>query len=339
LIFKVKIFYNKIFCLTLHRYLTVKIKQRKNKMKIILVGATGFIGKAMVNKLLENKHEVVVLARNTRSAEKQLPASAKISVWNPELEVLSKQLNIADVLINLAGEPIADKRWTAERKKSISESRIGLTGTLVEALKKCSNPPKLFIQASAIGVYNSKSNALYTETSEIKPTNFVTNLVHETEVTAMKAQAIVERVAIMRIGLVLGKNGGVLQSFLPSFRNFAGTWLGSGKQAFPWIHLNDICRIAIHIIENEGSKGVYNAVAPGNLNAKEFSKALAKVMKRPVWFGVPGFLLKLVFGELAQEVLLTDIKPLPEALLKENFKFQFTEIEAALNDILKTDKN
>lgn len=301
-------------------------------MKILLAGATGFVGKPLVTTLLSQGHDLIVLSRNPQSSI--LPNSVRMHSWK-EFESLTKKnsslLNGLDAVINLSGEAIAGKRWSPEQKKKLRSSRLETTQLIVKEIKTVAEPPKVFINASAVGYYGSVPVGDVSE-AHASGLGFLANLCQEWEETAMQADSKQTRVVLPRIGIVLEQGGGALAKMIPPFLFFAGGPLGNGKQYFPWIHREDLIRSIYFALEQESLRGAYNAVAPGCITMKAFAQALGKRLRRPSLAPAPTFILKLLLGEMS-EMLLTGQKAVPEKLLTKGFSFKYPDVTSALQAI------
>src|SRR5262245_5502172 len=296
-------------------------------MKFVIAGATGFIGSILCDRLWNQFHSLVLLSRKP-------PAEVGVTkkewlVWNPPVGGSWEQaIDGADGIINLAGESIADKRWSKEQKNILRRSRIDSTRALVNAIGKARNKPKFFLNASAVGYYGPHGDETLTETSA--PGNdFLAQLCVELEREALKAEAHGVRVALVRTGIVLGKNQGALKKMVPPFKMFVGRRLGSGKQWMPWIHVEDEIGLLQFLAENENARGPFNGAAPDPVTMDDFAKALGNALKRPSWMAVPPSALALIAGEMA-DMLLTGQRAAPEAGIKLGYQFQYPTIDDAL---------
>lgn len=299
-------------------------------MKIIIAGGTGFIGGPLVEALVTRGHETVLLTRgpkkNTSFGSRCLEWDGKISgLWAAEVES-------TDAVINLAGEPIAGKRWSAAQKEKIAGSRINATRVLVDALSKASSKPKVLINASAVGYYGNVPDGEVTEASP-KGAGFLAEVCGRWEHEAMRAEALGVRTVILRTGVVLGKNSGALAKMLPPFRFFLGGPLGSGRQWFPWVHRDDVVQAVVFALENEGIAGPLNVTAPWPVTLRDFCATLGKVLKKPARAAVPAFVLKVLLGEMSA-VLLEGQKAIPRKLLESGYAFKFPVLQDALEEIL-----
>lgn len=294
--------------------------------KVFIAGGTGFIGNSIIPALLKEGYEVQVLVRNKEKAKK-LPSSCKVIWGNPAKSgEWQKYLKETDIAINLAGQNIF-ARWTKAYKKLILESRIKSTENIVSSLKKSA----LLINASAVGYYGDKGNTLVTEDSP-PGDDFLAKTCIEWEKRALKAKEKGVKIIIARLGVVLGTTGGMLPKILPIFKLGLGGTLGKGNQWFPWIHIKDLVSAILFLIKKE-KEGIYNFVSPNPVTNKEFTKTLGKVLKKPTLLPVPVFMMKLIFGELAN-IITCSIRAYPKNLLELGFKFKFETIEDALKDLI-----
>ena len=294
--------------------------------KVFIAGGTGFIGNSIIPALLKEGYEVQVLVRNKEKAKK-LPSSCKVIWGNPAKSgEWQKYLKETDIAINLAGQNIF-ARWTKAYKKLILESRIKSTENIVSSLKKSA----LLINASAVGYYGDKGDTLVTEDSP-PGDDFLAKTCIEWEKRALKAKEKGVKIIIARLGVVLGTTGGMLPKILPIFKLGLGGTLGKGNQWFPWIHIKDLVSAILFLIKKE-KEGIYNFVSPNPVTNKEFTKTLGKVLKKPTLLPVPVFMMKLIFGELAN-IITCSIRAYPKNLLELGFKFKFETIEDALKDLI-----
>ena len=299
-------------------------------MKIMIAGGTGFIGGDLVAQLRSKGHELFLLSR---SEKKSADSNIHYLPWDGKSSgSWGSQMSAMDAVINLAGEPIAGKRWSAAQKDKILQSRILGTRAIIEAISKSNPKPKLLINASAVGYYGNVPEGDVSET-HTKGKGFLADTCEAWENEALRAQAVGLRTVLLRTGIVLERGGGALSKMLPPFQFFAGGPLGSGRQWFPWIHREDVVRILLFALENEAISGAVNTTAPNPVTMREFCRDLGKVMHRPSWAPVPGLALKILLGEMS-EMLLGGQKALPEKLLKHQFIFKFPNLEGALADIL-----
>jgi uncharacterized protein len=297
-------------------------------MKCVVSGGTGFIGRRIVERLLQDGHYVGVWSRKPGAEKRTAVASFS---WDPlRGEPPAESLNTMDAVIHLAGEPVA-QRWNAEVKRRIRDSRVSGTRALVDAIGRVQHKPRVLVCASAIGYYGDRGDEILTESSS-PGSGFLADLCRGWELEADRAAAFGLRVIKLRIGFVLGKNGGALARMVPAFRAFAGGRLGSGKQWMPWIHVSDVAEMFIHAVESDIS-GVWNATSPNPVTNAVFTREMGKALHRPAVFPVPLFALKLVFGEMGQH-MLDSTRVIPDAALEANFQFRYPDVGPALRDLL-----
>ncbi len=295
-------------------------------MRLIVSGATGFIGTPLCARLLQQGHALTLLTRG-------VPPDAGTETkrwlhWTPgALREWDAALDGADGVINLAGEPIAAKKWTYTQRRRIEESRIDATNSLVQACAKAKQKPKVFMSASAVGYYGPRGDEVVTEETPAGH-DFLGQLCSAWEAQAIKAEELGVRVARLRIGIVLGR-GGALTKMAEPFKYFVGGSLGSGEQWMSWIHLEDVIGLIVRIMEDPEIKGPVNATAPNPVRNHEFCKTLGRVMHRPCWLRVPGLALRLGLGDMA-DMLLTGQRVIPAAAQKFGYHFQHQDIESAL---------
>ena len=298
--------------------------------RVVVAGGTGLVGRPLVRALLDLGAEVTVLTRNPGRTE--LPAGATAHTW----EDLAAALDGADAVINLAGEGIADRRWSAARKAILLASRVETTRKLVEAMRACPRPPAALVNASAIGFYVPAGGEPVDEFSD-SGLGFLAEVCRAWEVEAMAVAAFGVRVALVRIGVVLAREGGALPKMALHVRWFQGCKLGTGAQGLSWIHLDDLVALFVEATRNPAWRGAFNGTAPKPLSNEAFTRALARRLHRPL-LPVPGFVTaaatKLVLGELAEALLLQGAFVQPTRVLAQGFTFSFPTAEKALEDLL-----
>ncbi|OOF77024.1 TIGR01777 family protein [Rodentibacter caecimuris] len=286
-------------------------------MKIFITGGTGLIGKKLIS-VLEEQHQLTILTRNEKNARSLFPE--KTLKFLTALSQL-KNLDEFDVVINLAGEPIFTKRWTTSQKAKLFNSRVKLTQQLVSLINAGVNPPRL-ISGSAAGIYGDQANKVLTETSPTVHHTFTAALCHAWENTALQAKT---EVCILRTGMVLSPNGGALKKMLPLYYwNLAGP-LGTGKQYWAWIALEDMVNGILFLLSHGECQGIYNFVSPQPITNRAFNQQLAQSLKRCAPFPAPKFALKLVLGERAN-MLLESQYVLPKRLIEAGFTFQYENL-------------
>jgi uncharacterized protein (TIGR01777 family) len=298
-------------------------------MNITITGATGFIGRRLIERLAREPNQLHALSRRTNV--KFGDTAVWISKWDPMTdEPPPESLANADAVVHLAGEPVA-QRWTPEVKTKIRESRRRGTERLVRAIAAQPRRPAALVCASAIGIYGPRGDEILTESST-PGHDFLAEVCEEWERQATAAEALGVRVAKIRIGIVLGKGGGALEKMLPPFKAFVGGKVGSGKQWMSWVHVDDVVGILCHALTHPMS-GVFNATAPNPATNAQFTSELASALGRPAIFPVPGFALKAMFGEMA-EMLLNGQRVLPRAIEQAGYRFQYPELAGALRSIV-----
>lgn len=300
-------------------------------MKVLVTGATGFIGRELLLKLNAQGHQLVVLSRNPKTARVRLPVHCEVHQWDPALlEPPEAALAGVDAVVNLAGESIVG-RWTESRKKEIERSRLLSTHHLVKALSRMDRPPKVLVSASGIGIYGDGKD-LEVDEMAMRGGGFLADLCDKWEAEANKAKDAGMRVVNLRIGVVLGNDGGALHLMLPAFRAGLGGPLGGGRQWMSWIHVADLAGLIAHAINTDSLEGPVNAVAPNPQTNKQFSKTLGRVLKRPVFLSVPGVVIRSLAGEMSQ-VLLASTRATAKQALDSGYEFLYEELKPALTSI------
>ena len=297
-------------------------------MKILITGGTGFVGRRLMPHL-RNHHEITVLSRNPAKVHQQLGHDIKALPSLNDLENLDQ----FDAVINLAGEPIAEKRWSTEQKLRICQSRWQLTEQLVEKLNAGTQAPKVLISGSAVGYYGRQGAALVDEDSSPHP-EFSHKVCAQWEQLAQAAASEQTRVCCIRLAVVLGPDGGALKKMLPSYRLGLGGPIGSGKQYMSWIHIDDVVSLVLFLLEHDECSGAFNASAPEPVTNQQFSKTLAQVLNKPHFARVPAWVMRLAFGEMA-DLLLTGQRVMPVRLQCAGFHFRYPTLEKALKEILQ----
>jgi uncharacterized protein len=301
-------------------------------MKVFITGGTGFVGRNLVQRLLEHGHEVSVVTRS-REAGQMLAPGVSLVEGNPGRpgpwqEIVSKH----EVIINLAGRTIFTL-WTNKVRREIIDSRVSITRNLVDALQSV-RPGTLLISTSAVGYYGSTKDDGELDENSPPGDDFLAKVGKVWESEARRAEQFGVRVVTCRFGVVLGRNGGALEKMVPAFRSWLGSPLGSGKQWFSWIHLEDILGIMEFLMDNREVFGPVNCTAPHPVRNKELTETLARVLIRPLILpSVPGFLLRILLGEFAK-VLLQGQRVIPRKLLDAGYRFRFATLEEALRDLV-----
>lgn len=297
-------------------------------MKILITGGTGFIGRKLV-ALLKQQHDLVILSRDRPRAWQSLGHDLDIIDNLDRLD----NLDGFDAVINLAGEPIAAGRWSEERKQLLCDSRWLLTEQLIDLIQLSEIPPRVLINASAVGWYGRQGAAPIDESCQQPHLEFTHQLCQRWESLALQARSRQTRVCVLRIGIVLGKEGGALAKMLLPYRLGLGGPMGSGEQMMSWVHQLDLVRAILFLLEHEECQGIYNGTAPHPVSNRQFSKTLATALHRPHLLHVPATLLRLTMGE-ASDLLLTGQAVLPTRLQEAGFRFNYPELAPALTELL-----
>lgn len=302
--------------------------------KIVIAGATGFIGQKLTSSLLASQTTVVLLTRRPDAVRTPLHPLASYVHWDGKNQgEWTRCVDGADAIINLSGQSIAGKRWSDSRKEELLLSRTQPTNALVQAMKASGARPRVLINASAVGYYGHVPRETVAE--DHPPGNdFLSKTCAAWEAAALRAQELGVRVVLLRSGIVLDKNWGALQRMLFPFRLFVGGSLGSGDQWFPWIHNEDEVRAILFTLGRGGISGPINLAAPEAATIRDFTEAIGIVLRRPSFFRVPAFVLRAALGEMA-DIVLTGQKVIPQTLLKEGFEFRFPTLVGALGDLLR----
>jgi len=294
-------------------------------MKVLITGGTGLIGRAFIEEY-RSIFDICVLSRKNSPNQQLLLGEVNI------IEELPKE-NVFDIIINLAGEPIFDKRWSDKQKERLCQSRWAITGELIDFIARSSFKPKCFVSGSAIGYYGDTDGQLTTEHDEPKHRDFSNQLCQKWEFTALQAEKYC-RVVLLRTGIVLSDRGGALSQMLPAFKLCLGGSLGNGQQWMSWIHIQDMVNIIKYCIDNPLVVGAINCCAPNAVTNAEFSQKLAHVLKRPCMMITPSFLLKFMLGERSA-LLLGSQNIYPEKLQVYGYEFLYPHLEPAFEQLLK----
>ncbi len=302
-------------------------------MKILITGGSGFVGRHLIDLLNANGHSCVVTSRSASRARTQLGSKIIDAIqWN----LLEESLDLSahpdiDGVINLMGDPVAG-RWNENKKTSILESRVEGTRRLVDAMLEQTVMPSLLISSSAVGYYGDMGETFIDEQTTCG-TGFLPDVCRQWETAASRARDNGIRTALIRIGIVLGKDGGALEKMLPMFKWCLGGRLGSGMQFMPWIHIVDLCRLLLMLLENETCSGPYNGVSPFPIRNAEFTRSLSSTIGKPALLAAPALALRLVLGGFAESLLWSQ-RVIPAAAIEQGFRYDFPELDAALTDIL-----
>lgn len=308
------------------------VSDQTQKMTVSVTGATGFIGKRLVQRLHADKHSVRVLTRSRSKAQLIFPVKEFPGILIAEERDWKDCIQGSNAVVNLAGLPIST-RWSPEVKKEIKQSRIKVTSKVVDLINGSPEGvrPTVLVSATAVGYYGSSETQVFDERSP-SGNDYLAEVCREWEATALKVNKDV-RLALIRIGVVLGKDGGALAKMIPLFMLFAGGPMGSGQQWFSWIHLDDIVNLIYEALTNPSYKGVINGTAPNPVRLAEMCEQLGNVMGRPSWLPVPDFALKAVLGEGAS-VVLDGQRVLPTRAKELGFQFKYPQVKDALKTIL-----
>lgn len=292
-------------------------------MKVLITGASGLIGTALQSSLRAKGHKLLLATRDEPKDEEHIQWDAEKGFTDPE------KLEGVDAVVHLAGEPIAGLRWTDDKKKAIRDSRVDGTRSVIEAISKLDEPPKVLVAASAIGYYGERGDDELTERSAAG-TGFLPEVCKEWEAESRRAEDAGIRTVLLRTGLVLSKDGGALGTMLLPFRMGVGGVVGSGKQWMSWISLDDHIAAIEFAVENENLRGAVNSVSPNPVTNEEFTKTMGDVLYRPTFIPLPEFAVSMLMGEMGDALLLTSTKVIPKRLDDAGFEFKFPELKAAL---------
>lgn len=301
-------------------------------MHFLITGATGMIGSALISSL-QTSHQVTALTRSPKRAQQQFIAAKCQVEFITTLDELD-DLNPFDVVINLAGEPIANKRWTPRQKEIIEESRWHTTQQLAELFQKSTTPPHTLVNGSAVGYYGRQGNTSIDEHHHQIHDEFTHTLCKTWESIAMSVQTDRTRVCLLRTGIVLGKDQGALPKMSLPFYFGAGAVMGSGEQGMPWIHLDDMVKGIMFLVNTRECKGAYNFTAPTPVSHRVFCKTLAKTLNRPCWFKLPSSMMVLLLGEMS-DLLLYGQYAVPKRLMDEGYEFEYGQLDHALSAVYK----
>lgn len=302
-------------------------------MRIIISGGTGLIGWALAKDLAKEGHEITILSRSPERIT-ALPDGVRLEGWDGRTaEGWGPAADGADAIVNLAGESIADGRWSDTRKQRIRDSRVNAGQAVVKAVAEAQDKPQVVIQSSAVGYYGPCGDEEITEDAP-PGDDFLAHVAMEWEQSTASLEEMGVRRAILRTGVVLSQDGGALPRLLLPFRFYAGGPLGDGQQYLPWIHIADEVAAIRFLIENDRATGPFNLAAPHPLTNADFSRVLGKVLEKPARMPAPSFAMRLAFGEMST-VLLDGQRAIPRRLMDLGFDFRFPDAEAALRDLLK----
>ncbi len=295
-------------------------------MNVLISGATGLIGSALIPELENSGHRIMQLTRSQ-------PSSDSIIHWDPDAGNIDGDLEQVDGVVHLAGESIAEGRWTPEKKKRILDSRVKGTYLLAETLARLGTPPKVMVCASAVGYYGDRGNELLTEESA-PGSDFLADVCEAWESAADPARGADIRVVHTRLGIVLSPKGGALGTTLPIFKLGAGGKIGSGRQYWSWVALDDVVGSIVHSLTNDAVSGPVNVGSPNPLTNAEYTRVLGRVLNRPTLFPLPAPAARLVLGEVADALLLSSQRMEPGKLKDTGYTFRYSELEEALRHLL-----
>lgn len=301
-------------------------------MKIVIAGGSGFLGRALSEHLVGRQHQVVILTRG-----ESVPAStgARPVSWQPDGSQnpgnWAREIDGADAIVNLTGAGMADKRWTRRRKDELRLSRVQPTRSLVAAIRAAAVKPATFVQGSAVGFYGPSHDEVIDE-SFPPGQDFLGQLAVSWEAEAHPVSALGSRLVILRSGVVLARHGGMLKKVIPPFQFFVGGPIASGRQYLSWVHLADWIAIVTWVLETSSVSGAVNASAPTPVTNEDFSRALGRALRRPSWLRVPAFALKTIFGEMADDMLISGQRVVPKRALDAGFSFKYPDIDSALGE-------
>lgn len=308
-------------------------------MRIVLAGATGFLGRPLLERLAAEGHDLVVLTRSPRGLQ-----PAQQVQWLPDGRAgpWAAAVDGAQAVVNLAGAPIFGApilglpiggRWNPSRKLAIHQSRVLSTRSLVAALDRAGSRPGLLINGSGVDYYGSRGDEIVTETDS-PGQDFLARVVRDWEDAALAAEGGGTRVVLLRTGLVLARGGGALEAMLVPFKLGVGGPVGSGKQYWPWIHRTDWVALVSHLLQHPSASGPINATAPNPVTNEVFSRTLARVLHRPALLRMPAFALRLMMGETADARVITGQRAIPARAQELGFQFTYPELEPALRNVL-----
>jgi len=309
----------------------VLLSLNKPCQNILVTGGTGFVGKRLSQHLINDGHKVIILTRNIKKAGDLF--TGRVTIID-SLDRIQNDEKI-DVIVNLAGEKVA-QRWTLKARKKIRDSRINMAKDLYSLVQRLENKPDVFIQASAIGYYGidcENKNEFDEDTPHNGDDSYPQIICRELEQEIIRIESFGVRVCLLRVGLVLEKDGGALYELLIPFDCFAGGSMGDGKQWWSWIHRDDMVGIILHMINEVEARGVYNATAPNPVSNKNFAKALGKAMHRPAILPMPSFMVKILFGQMGDDVMLHGQKVIPKRTMESGYDFIYPEINGAFKVI------
>ncbi len=306
--------------------------------RFLLTGATGFIGKRLAQSVLEQNYQLTVLTRQLHGFEKRFPFACDVYPWRPSDATPPLQaFTDVDVVVHLAGENIGKPVWSKAQAQILYNSRILSTRNLVRALAASrSAKPRLFVSASAVGFYGDRNHPVDEDAKA--GSDFLARLCQDWEAAAEEASEMVDRLVLLRMGVVVGAHGGMLAKLIPVFRAGLGAKLGDGRQWMSWIHIDDLIQLILHLVDTPSIQGPVNVVTPNPVRNRDFTRMLATALKRRAPFTIPKIVLKLLYGRIAPAMLASQ-RIIPSKALQSGFRFQLPQLEAALNAALLQQQN
>jgi hypothetical protein len=303
-------------------------------MKVVIAGGTGFLGRPLARGLAADGHEVVVLTRGSRRPSGEVP---RFVAWTPEGsrgDGWRAEIEGAEAVVNLAGEPIAGRRWSNAHKQRMLTSRVQATRAIADAIRGAKRPPRVLISSSAVGYYGPLGDEVVTE-EQPAGVDFLATICKQWEAEAVRAASDSTRVVCIRTGLVLEKDGGALPPMLITFKLGLGARVGSGRQYWPWIHRLDWLALVRWCLDTPEAAGPFNATAPAPATNREFTQSLARSLQRPAFIVAPAFALRVLLGEMADALLLAGQRAIPAKAERLGFRFRYTSLDEALDSILR----
>jgi uncharacterized protein (TIGR01777 family) len=301
-------------------------------VRVFVTGATGFVGSALVARLIQAGHAVVASSRNPVQARATLGPAATVVATTDDVQALAHALEGCGAVVNLAGEPVAGRRWTPAVAAAIHDSRAGATRRIVQAMACLAAPPSVLVSASAVGIYGDRGDERL-DSSSRAGSSPLARVVLDWEEAALGARALGARVALLRLGVVLGAGGGLLDGMLPALRVGLGGRLGSGRQWVPWVHLDDVIAVVLRTLDEPAIRGPIDLVSPEPVRQAELVRRMARRLRRPAIMPAPAGLLRLVLGDGAA-VLLDSARVEPVGLMALGHRFRFPTLDEALADSL-----
>ena len=298
--------------------------------KVLIAGGSGLVGSRLCEILLDSNFEVAILSRSEKSKE-----NIQVIRWDTQSGEIHGDISSYDFIVNLAGSGIADKSWSEKRKKNILESRLNSIDALFKSLKSQNLKPSVIINASAIGYYGDSGDTILTEDTPTQTEEFLSDVCKLWEKSASTLEEVTERLVVLRIGTVLSSKGGALEKIVPPIKLGMANYLGDGSQWVSWIHIDDICRMILHLLENDKAAGIYNGVSPNPMTNKEFTKVIKRVINRfALFMPAPSLAIKTVFGELSRLVLNSN-RVSADKIVNSGFTFEYPNLEKAIRQLYR----